>query len=606
MKKYLSTILKVITILLVGGVVFFPHETNAALFTLDFIGKPAIDSALSNISYNLLTITSVLVTAAGQFLSISINLTLHIKEIYETISGIKSVWITIRDISSMFIIFILLYYSILTIVGQSSVKIKELIVKIFIAGVFINFSLFFVRVAVDMSNLVSLQFYNAIAPGTSANLNLASVFNDGGLSNIFLQSLKVPRIYNTATVGQGLKAGGNVLTATVLGMIIMVTAAFSLLAAALAFMARVAILLFVMAVSPLYFAGMIFPQVKKEVSDKIMKVFTGQLIFMPVYLFLLYVALRVISDPNFNSIFSQVGQSSTTSYAYVWAGIIIQYSIAILFINIPLVAAISLSGTKGFGMKWAPQYNDVAGFFGQHTIGRGAKAAQETLKNSRIAALMPGTMTTVNKALGKASGASFGGSKGGYDKRFKEYSEAREKFGKDLGASEGDKAEYAEGKLATWTEDNASLRTKLRFAAADMNKPGLTGEAKKKAEKEVAKIMGELRAREKAEKDNNRNSYLEDELVKQRKEKFADNLANSWNPFSRAANKKASKGLKKEIKKDKDAAKALKKMLEEAEGGGETPPPAAGGGGATGGGGGGGGGDAGTEHGGSVEGGGVA
>jgi hypothetical protein len=85
----------------------------------------------------------------------------------------------------------------------------------------------------------------------------------------------------------------------------MVTTAFSLLAASIAFVARTGILLFMLAVSPIFFIGIIFPKIKQKVSGPLLDVLQKQLIFMPVYLFLLYVALRILSDPGFNSIFSR-------------------------------------------------------------------------------------------------------------------------------------------------------------------------------------------------------------------------------------------------------------------------------------------------------------
>jgi hypothetical protein len=150
------------------------------------------NTGLAIIANSILTVTSVFVTATATFLSVSINLTTHIKDIYEKIDGIRLVWTVVRDLSSLVIIFALLYFSILTIVGSGEGKVGKLIVNIFIAGVFINFSLFFVKVAIDASNLISLQFYDAIAPQTATHWTTDSAFYDGGLSNVLLNSLKNP------------------------------------------------------------------------------------------------------------------------------------------------------------------------------------------------------------------------------------------------------------------------------------------------------------------------------------------------------------------------------------------------------------------------------
>jgi hypothetical protein len=160
----------------------------------------------------------------------------------------------------------------------------------------------------------------------------------------------------------------------------MVVAGLSFLAASLSFIIRTAILLTIMALSPLFFAGMIFPDIKKRVSDKMSGFLYSQCVFMPVYFFLLYVALRIISDDGFMSIFNQsVTNPSGATNSPVFVGTIIQYTIAIIFINLPLLAAIELGGQ---GMKWAPQAKDIGkllgGFAGRNTLGRISRWAGES------------------------------------------------------------------------------------------------------------------------------------------------------------------------------------------------------------------------------------
>ena len=62
-----------------------------------------------------------------------------------------------------------------------------------IAGVLINFSLFFTKIAIDTSNLVSLAFYRAIAPNSfsqSGGNYLQNAFTRGGISDEFMNALK--------------------------------------------------------------------------------------------------------------------------------------------------------------------------------------------------------------------------------------------------------------------------------------------------------------------------------------------------------------------------------------------------------------------------------
>ena len=483
-------------------------------------------------------------------------------------------WITIRDLSSIFIIFALLYYSIRTILGVGGNSLKDLIVKIFIAGLLINFSLFFVRVAVDTSNLISLQFYNAIAPDTSQNWTVGKVFSDGGLSNVFMQSLKIPTIYKNAGVlkgSGGLDAATGIGFATFGGIIVMITASLSFLAASVAFIARTAIILLAMALSPVFFAGMIFPEIKKRVSDPLLDLLKGQLIFMPVYLALMYVALKIISDPNFMAIFNPNTSTGVDSSAFgpIWIGVLIQYAIALLFINAPLVAAISMGG---MGMKWAPGSSGVnavnkwlggkaAGFasgVGQHTFGRAAKYTSDTLKSSEFAAKNPNFAVLASKGLGKVSGASFSGSKGGYDKKFKDYVKDRTELGKNIGVSNKDERAHVSSGIKEWDSKTEAIRKALNETRGDLLTS--SGETAIELRKKLNKLGGELSAREKAKDKGEITDYLEKEILNQRKELVAKNLEEKGSfltgsreigSITHKARKDAAKAIRKEMRKGK-------------------------------------------------------
>ncbi len=363
--------------ILIVGYMMFPNKVMAIgdFLGIGNIAQSAVNSAIANGANFFLAASSWFVAITGAFLSISINITTHIGMIYETVTGIKSVWIVIRDLSSIFIIFALLYFSIKTIIGRGGNSLNELIIKIFLAGVLINFSLFFVRVAIDASNIISLQFYEAIAPETSQNWTVSQAINDGGLSNVFMQSLKIPKIYESKDALKGTDVAAGIGFAMIGGILVMITAGLSFLAAGIAFTARTAILLFVMALSPLFFVGMIFPEIKAK-TKKLSDALYSQCVFMPVYLFLMYVSLRIISDSGFMNIFNQnaTGITGGGVLSSTFIGVIIQYTIALFFINLPLVAAIELGG---MGMKWAPQAGGigkwlggkVGGFAGKNTVG---------------------------------------------------------------------------------------------------------------------------------------------------------------------------------------------------------------------------------------------
>ncbi len=470
MKKKLSNILiSIALIFTVGGFALTPIPADAACWIANF----RIVDCVADLGSVLQGIVGVVLSTSATLLSFSLNITINIKEIYEKTPAIESTWLLIRNLSSMFIIFMLMYASIKTILGVDEGGLKKLVGNVVVAGLLINFSLFGTKALIDASNLISLQFYRAIAPeyvGNGGIGTIDSAYSKGGIANVLLQSLKIQKIYNPATAGlSNAKNQGSIFFAIVIatygGIILMIFATISFLAAAVAFAIRTALLLLLMAFSPVYFVGMIFPEIKADISDKWKKALVNQLIFMPVYLLLLYVALRFVSDSSFMSFIQDPkGVTSGGVIGMQHLGVIMQYFIAIVFINLPLIGAVKFGAigvgfaenmTKGFKERLYAQ----PGWLGQHTLGRGAKKLSETLASSEFARNNPNFAVLANSTLGKVSGATFGGSKGGYDKRFKEYSKARSDYAtKNLSLSSSEKNDI---KKAAESEAMIQINKKL-------------------------------------------------------------------------------------------------------------------------------------------------
>jgi hypothetical protein len=434
MKKLLSTILITLVLVSTFFAVIKPSPVFAASadlptcvsFTAISVG--ACFTELSAWMGNLaLTLASTLVAVSGTLLNFSIKLTLDISSIYDRTPAIGNTWIVIRNLSSIFIIFTLLYTSILTILDLGKTNVKDLVLKIIIAGLLINFSLFFTKAAIDASNLVSMQFYRALAPEYVSSL-------DGGLSDVFMGSLKLQNIYHPdkSALAAGAKSETDIFVSIIIatygGTILMLFAAISFLAAAVAFAIRTAVLIFLLAFSPVFFVGMIFPEIKKDISDEWLSMLKGQLIFMPVYLLLMYVAMTLITDPGFMSFIQsskpQGAAGSATSFIYNQIGIVVQYVIAIVFINVPLIAAVKMGamGTKfadgmvkGLKDRIYAQPKALGGVVGRNTLGKlggalgssfDSMAARADASNSKILKLGSSVLRTTNISQNVRGGLS--------------------------------------------------------------------------------------------------------------------------------------------------------------------------------------------------------
>ncbi len=463
MKKKYITIFLTITLIIVGFALI-PNKADAACISFTYFHPTECASEIAAVVGNLvLSIFGTVVTFTGALLNFSIKLTLNIGEIYNATPAIRNVWIIIRNISSILIIFFLLYSSIKTIIGSSGNDTKSLIGKIIMAGLLINFSLFFTKTAIDASNLISMQFYRAITTDSTDSATWRSSL-DGGLSDVFMGSLKIQKIYhpldaeiakvNNITTEPTLVF--SIIVATYCGIALMLFASISFLGAAIAISIRTGMLLLLMIFSPLYFMGAIFPKIKSEVSDTWLKNLKSQLLFMPLYLLLLYVALSIISDPKFLSfVNAPLANGPQQSQMQILIGVVIQYMIAILFINFPLFAAIKF-GAMGAGFAENMTKSLKQRIYSQpkalwtNTGGRFASkiAESERLKNYAS-----------KSVIGEMALKGVRGQAVDYNKKLEEQVSARTKFGESLGHDRG-QMNIAQGELRKLNSDLVQAQAK--------------------------------------------------------------------------------------------------------------------------------------------------
>ncbi len=561
---------------------FLGIDVTATIFTVtSWIAELAFAAAGA-----ILTLTGVLLNG-------TLVATLHIQTIVDKVTAIGIAWRTIRDFSSIFIIFMLLYASIKMILGLKNADLSTLIKNIIIAGLLINFSLFFTRLAVDTSNIISLSFYNAIAPGqdTVAATNgfngmISSAFNDGGLSNVFMQSLSINKIVGASAIapnGGGDPNNNRTITlAYAGGTVLMLAAAGSFLFAAVAFAVRLGILILLMAFSPIYFIAMILPQAE-QYAEQWKKTLIAMCLFMPVYLFLMYVAVSVINDPRFFDFAKVSSTTGTLGNALVSpnvVGIVLQYIIAFMFINAPMAAAIKI-GSDGTDIavklgqsakKWGQGkltsgVSGSAGWVGQHTIGRGAKYVADNDKFKRFVTSNPTIGNLVDKQIvSRTTNATFGGSKGGYSDRLKKYTESQTKFA-DRALSRITPDEYKKETKRLEYEANKKERL-YNLAASRSTDSNLSARerAEEAARAERLKAVMDAAKKEASERAVD-DTDIQGRLSKQGKEEYANNLEKGAGFFNmtKKGRKDAANKIRKGMNKSKNEkiADDIKDLLTE-------------------------------------------
>ncbi len=326
----------------------------------------------------ILGLTGYLLYGAGVVLNFAVTVTiLDMSSFIKNIDTIDIAWRTFRDLANIFFIFVLIYISVSTILGLSSGATKQKLATVVVVALLINFSLFFTKAIIDASNIVTIQFYNAIAPGEDPL--------DSGLSGIFMDSLKVVSIFNTKpktatgyydTALDSVDGLANPFTVATMGSLFFLIAAFVFLAAAILLTTRFVILIFLMIMSPLAYVGMILPK-GEGMSKRWWDSLIDQCLFAPVLMMFLWVTASIINHPSFTTMISRDNQTGSFVSAIaenapsnVW--IIFNFMVIISLLIASLIAAKKAGAAgSGFATKLAAGATmGGAAWLGRHSLGR--------------------------------------------------------------------------------------------------------------------------------------------------------------------------------------------------------------------------------------------
>jgi hypothetical protein len=424
-KRYSSQAIRYISATALGWVssIALAHADTSggggsSIFSLFGLGLNALLAEIAAwISNIVLTIMGLWVTLTGALLNVSINLTLKIKDFVDSTQGVYVVWQSIRDITGMFIIFMLLYASFKMILSRDDVgtSVGRLITNVVIMGVLINFSFFIVSLMIDASNIVSLTLYRDIVITTSGATPASSnacppqsglstcnitqqMFNgtEGGISDVFLTYLKPQSAFGFSSISDPNAPADakplEILIQGIVGSVIMFTIGLSFLLASLAFVIRFIILVLLLAFSPIWMAAYALPELKTK-AEHFTKHLKEQLLFMPVYMLLLYASMRILTSSTvFTNPSGNAFSGSGSSLSFIpmnYIVLAVNDFFIIFLLNIPLVTAMAMGGvasewidTKKLGAEKI--WKMAGGYVGTRTAGRWAGSIDKKLGNTKL------------------------------------------------------------------------------------------------------------------------------------------------------------------------------------------------------------------------------
>ncbi|MBI2097830.1 MAG: hypothetical protein HYT46_02785 [Candidatus Vogelbacteria bacterium] len=306
----------------------------------------------------------------GQFFDKSVEYSITSFSTLANSASVQIGWKTLRDLANLFFIFILLYAAIGMILQLPSINGRRILVSVIIVALLINFSAFFTRLVIDVSNVAATQFYNAVSKSETARIGVGEgQLEISGISATFMNALPIHSVLASAP-GRGII---NAIGLSFGAVIMMLVAIFVFLTAAILFVVRTVILLFVIILSPLAFLMSAFPN-QKGLFDRWLDTLLKQAFFAPLYLLMVWVTIKFLKGGALEQILAQGGSSPVL--------ITLNFLVAIGFMFGALIIAKNLgakgaSGAMGIGKKLAG-YGTAAMYTPIRGIGRGIKHKVQT------------------------------------------------------------------------------------------------------------------------------------------------------------------------------------------------------------------------------------
>ena len=390
---------------LVGGV-------GSALFS-GYLGDLTKNSVIFIIKWILIIlgwVGSYILALSGSLLDWAINNTI-LNPNFGAIKAINVGWEAARDVANLFFIFILLYIAIATILRVNEANTKRMLASVVIIALLMNFSLFFTKVIVDVSNTLAIGVYSSLY---TSNASISAVFSDG---------LKIQQILETPENDGGLKDQQQVVV--LFGaLVVYITAAWVFFNAVFLLLGRFIVLIFLMILSPFAFISYILPKTRSLIFDKWLNTLTNQAIVAPLFMFLLLISVRVMQS----GVFTTGVDSDSSAFMFnlfIGLGLLIGTLKITRMVSGDIGAQATKFGKAGIGLL----AGGIGGFAMRNTLGRAAKGIAGSNAMQKFAASGAAGRAAERLAQrGASSSMDFrnipntkefgsGGGRGGYSKK---------------------------------------------------------------------------------------------------------------------------------------------------------------------------------------------
>jgi len=195
-------------------------------------------------------------------------------------------WTILRDAINIIFIFVLLYISISTILQVGNYQAKNLLVKVIIAALLINFSLFIGKVVIDLGNSAGVAMYNQVK-----TIQIGE--SDGSIGQNFQAGLKLLKTQESPG-GDWLTNGSKMFAQLTMSIIVNLVAAFVFFMVAFLFIGRLIAFFFLLVLAPVGFLGMVLPNIGQKYSSMWWDNLFKQSLMAPIFLVFLYMIMKMM------------------------------------------------------------------------------------------------------------------------------------------------------------------------------------------------------------------------------------------------------------------------------------------------------------------------
>lgn len=204
---------------------------------------------------------------------------LEVDTITQSDNGVFEVWKMMLSIANIafIIIFIIIVYSHLTSLGISNYSLKDMVPRLIIAAILVNFSFWICQFFVDVSNVLGYSI-QALFIQVRESLNITVQIPWADLTTVILSGGTVA----TGTLAFAAATGGSFASLGFLLLGGLISAGLAVLVAFVILAARQAIIVILVMLAPLAFVAMVLPSTK-ELFDKWRKTFQTLLLFFPIF-----------------------------------------------------------------------------------------------------------------------------------------------------------------------------------------------------------------------------------------------------------------------------------------------------------------------------------